>query len=400
MAPSIAYGPTGLGTAGLRIAGVAPPGRPSVPQARGFPGAPTGKERASSEEASEESSGGADCPEPRDGEQPVRPIPGIHYHPAIQPDPALVAEVDRRTRQWATGLDLIPPEWDDQFEGFGFGRSVCLAHPDFADVERLVVAARMLVAENAVDDCYCEDHGGSPEGLGGRLALAHSALDPLHSTPEYEAEWEDGMAADAPLRAYRSAMEHVVRWAAPAQADRLRHDLARLHLGYLAEAAWSLDEVTPPVWQYLVMRQFNNFRPCLTLTDLVAGYELPATLQALPAVQRLNALAGNASTLVNDLYSYTKEKRSKRPHLNLPVVIARRDHLPEREAYLKAVEVHNAIMRQFEAESEQLTARLPDPVLARYLTGLAAWVSGNHEWHSTNHHRYTLPDFWPQENAA
>jgi 2-methylisoborneol synthase len=57
-------------------------------------------------------------------------------------------------------------------------------------------------------------------------------------------------------------------------------------------------------------------------------------------------------------------------------------------------------MRLFETESEQLRARLPDPVLARYLTGLAAWVSGNHEWHCTNTHRYTLPDFWTQEDAA
>jgi 2-methylisoborneol synthase len=375
MAPSIPYGPTGLGTAGLRVAGAVPPEQ-------------------------EEKQQGGKKQEQRGGEQRVRPIPGIHFRAAVQPDPALVAEVDRRTRQWAMELSLIPPEWEDQFEGFGFGRAVCLGHPDHADVERLVVAARLLVAENAVDDCYCEDHGGSPEGLGARLAIAHSALDPLQATPEYEAEWHEGMASDAPLRAYRSAMEHAVRWAAPAQADRLRHDLARLHLGYLAEAAWSLDEVTPHVWEYLVMRQFNNFRPCLTLTDLVAGYELPAPLQALPAVQRLNALAGNAATLVNDLYSYTKEQRSERPHLNLPVVLARRDVLPEREAYLKAVEIHNAIMCLFEKESEQLSARLPDPVLARYLTGLAAWVSGNHEWHSTNTHRYTLPDFWTQENAA
>ncbi|MEV6008146.1 family 2 encapsulin nanocompartment cargo protein terpene cyclase [Streptomyces sp. NPDC051976] len=392
MAPTIPYGPTGLGTAGLRITGTAPPWREEPED-----GAPGREEGARGEGGGEGSGGDAEV---RPGEQRVRPIPGIHFRPAIQPEPELVAEVDRRTKLWALELDLIPPEWEDQFEGFGFGRSVCLAHPDHADVERLLVAARLLVAENAVDDCYCEDHGGSPEGLGARLAIAHSALDPLHATPEYEADWHDGMAADAPLRAYRSSMEHAVRWAAPAQADRLRHDLARLHLGYLAEAAWSLDGTTPPVWEYLVMRQFNNFRPCLTLTDLVAGYELPAPLQALGAVQRLTALASNASTLVNDLYSYTKEKRSERPHLNLPVVLARRDRLPEREAFLKAVDIHNEIMHRFETESEQLRERLPDPVLARYLVGLAAWVSGNHEWHSTNTHRYTLPDFWTQENAA
>jgi hypothetical protein len=38
------------------------------------------------------------------------------------------------------------------------------------------------------------------------------------------------------------------------------------------------------------------------------------------------------------------------------------------------------------------------PVPARYRTGLAAWVSGGHEWHSTNHYRYTRPDFWFEED--
>ncbi|MDI3386450.1 family 2 encapsulin nanocompartment cargo protein terpene cyclase [Streptomyces sp. B-S-A8] len=369
MASSIPLGPTGMGTAGLRII-EAPP----------------------ADEASAES---AHTPS---GEQPVRPIPGLRFQPAVQPDPALVAEVDRRTKEWAQELDLVPAKWDDQFEGFGFGRAVCLGHPDHADVDRLVVAARLLVAENVVDDCYCEDHGGSPEGLGARLLIAHSALDPLHTTPGYAAHWREGLRADAPLRAYQSAIEHAAPWAAPAQLDRLRHDLGRLHLGYLAEAAWSLDDTTPDVWEYLVMRQFNNFRPCLTLTDLVAGYELPAPLQALPALQRLTALAGNAATLVNDLYSYTKEKRSPRPHLNLPVVIGRREDLPEREAYLKALDVHNEIMGRFETESAQLRAQFPEAVLGRYLTGLAAWVAGNHEWHATNTFRYTLPDFWPHED--
>lgn len=42
-----------------------------------------------------------------------------------------------------------------------------------------------------------------------------------------------------PRRVYRSAMDYFVRAAGPSQADRLRHDMARLHLGYLAEAAWA-----------------------------------------------------------------------------------------------------------------------------------------------------------------
>ena len=50
----------------------------------------------------------------------------------------------------------------------------------------------------------------------------------------------------------------------------------------------------PEVWEYLAMRQFNNFRPCPTITDTVGGYELPTDLHAQPAMQRVLALAGNA----------------------------------------------------------------------------------------------------------
>ncbi len=78
----------------------------------------------------------------------------------------------------------------------------------------------------------------------------------------------------------------------------------------------------PRVWEYLVMRQFNNFRPCLSIVDAVDGYELPEAVYARPEIQRITALACNATTIVNDLYSFTKELASDPDHLNLPQVVA------------------------------------------------------------------------------
>ncbi|MFI5979637.1 family 2 encapsulin nanocompartment cargo protein terpene cyclase [Streptomyces sp. NPDC051555] len=323
------------------------------------------------------------------------PIPGLYHHPVPEPDPARVAEVSRRIKAWALDeVDLYPDEWEDQFDGFSVGRYMVACHPDAPTVEHLMVATRLMVAENAVDDVYCEDHGGSPIGLGGRLLLAHTALDPLHTTKEYQPQWADSLSADAPRRAYRSAMQYLLGQCTPSQADRFRHDMARLHMGYLAEAAWAQTEHVPEVWEYLAMRQFNNFRPCPTITDTVGGYELPADLHAQPAMQRVIALAGNATTIVNDLYSYTKELASPGRHLNLPVVIADREGASERDAYLKAVEVHNDLMRDFESEAAALAAGCPAPSVLRFLRGVAAWVDGNHYWHQTNTYRYSLPDFW------
>ncbi|GAA2773835.1 family 2 encapsulin nanocompartment cargo protein terpene cyclase [Streptomyces showdoensis] len=322
-------------------------------------------------------------------------IPGLYYHPVPEPDPVRVAELSRRIKDWAVDeVQLFPDDWEGEFDGFSVGRYMVACHPDAPTIDHLMIATRLMVAENAVDDMYCENHGGSPVGLGGRLLLAHSALDPLAAPAEYQPRWAESLGADAPRRSYRSAMEYFVKQATPSQADRFRHDMARLHMGYLAEAAWTETDHMPEVWEYLVMRQFNNFRPCPTITDTVGGYELPTDLHALPAMQRVLALAGNASTIVNDLYSYTKELDTPGKHLNLPVVIAEREGLSEKDAYLKAIEVHNDLMHAFEAESAELAAACPVPSVLRFLRGVAVWVDGNHYWHQTNTYRYSLPDFW------
>ncbi|MFF8981913.1 family 2 encapsulin nanocompartment cargo protein terpene cyclase [Streptomyces globisporus] len=350
-------GPHGLGTAGLRLT---PREGPTAPAA-----------------------------------EKGRPIPGLYHHPVPEPDPGRVDEVSRRIKAWARDeVSLYPEEWEEQFDGFSVGRYMVGCHPDAPTVDHLMLATRLMVAENAVDDCYCEDHGGSPIGLGERLLLAHTALDPLYTAREYQPGWAASLHADAPRRAYRSAMEYFVRAAGPSQADRLRHDMARLHLGYLAEAAWAQQDQVPEVWEYLAMRQFNNFRPCPTITDTVGGYELPADLHARADLQKVIALASNATTIVNDLYSYTKELDAPGRHLNLPVVIAEREGLSDKDAYLKSVEIHNELMHDFETEAAALTAACPVPSVGRFLRGVAAWVDGNHHWHQSNTYRYSLPDFW------
>lgn len=319
-------------------------------------------------------------------------IPGLRYRPAVPADPAKVAETDRRLEAWARRLDVFPETWFGDFAGFQFGRAVVLQHPGAADVERLTAAGKLLLAENIVDDCYCEDRGGSPRGLGGRLIMAQSAIDPYHGTPEAEEQWRHGMQADGPLRSYHWAVKDYALLATPSQTDRLVHDIARLHLGYLAEAAWAETRYVPRVWEYLVMRQFNNFRPCLSIVDAVDGYELPEAVYARPEIQRITALACNATTIVNDLYSFTKELANDPAHLNLPQVVAANERCGLKAAYLKSVDIHNQIMASFEGESALLSAT--SPLVERYAEGLAAWVSGNHEWHATNTHRYHLPNYW------
>ena len=150
----------------------------------------------------------------------------------------------------------------------------------------------------------------------------------------------------------------------------------------------------PQVWEYLVMRQFNNFRPCLSIVDAVDGYELPEAVYARPEIQRITALACNATTLVNDLYSFTKELASDPTHLNLPQVVAANERRGLKAAYLKSRRDPQPDHGGVRGRSQPLlTADLARSSSATP-AGLADWVAGNHEWHATNTHRYHLPNYW------
>lgn len=75
-------------------------------------------------------------------------------------------------------------------------------------------------------------------------------------------------------------------------------------------------------------------------------------------------------------------------------MISEREGLTDRDAYLKSVEIHNELMRDFETAAADLAVACPVLSVQRFLRGVAAWVDGNHHWHQSNTYRYSLPDFW------
>lgn len=380
--PQLLSGPTGLGTSSLRLAPVAAPGGVPVESVEAAEAPSAGVERAAASGSAPEAVG--DEPSQNAAQPSSQRIEGLYCPPAVRDDRALADEVNARLVEWAEKeVEMYPgTELRDALVAFDAGRSVVLCHPDAPSIDHLMAAARLLAGENAVDDYFCEaEYGGTAERRGAALAVAQSAIDPAHNTPRYEGDWRAGLDSHPALRSMRSAMQYFQALATPAQAHRFRHDIANLYLGYNAEGDCISRHRTPAVWEYLVQRQFNNFRPCLTLTDAVGGYELPAHLFAEPAVQRAVALSSNASTICNDLYSLRKEQASERFHYSLPTVIAAEEDCSIDEAFQKAIEVHNELVHQFEEQAAELSV---DPLVGRFMAGLANWMSGNHEWHAGN----------------
>ncbi|MBP2400771.1 2-methylisoborneol synthase [Streptomyces syringium] len=272
---------------------------------------------------------------------------------------------------------------------FGYGTMLC--HPDTEDLDNLMIAARCIAAEYAIDDLYCDEaaSGARPTLLGPRLSLAQSAIDPPYLPAEETSHWNRHRGADPVLRAMHHATEHLASKATPSQIHRFRHEIANLYLGCHAETGWRMTGRMPTLWEYITNRQLNNFRPCLTITDIIGGYELPDIVYAHPQVQKATALACNAATFTNDLYSFHKETATIETQFNLPTVIAAQQHCSIHEAFHQAARITNSYVHNFEKHATQLWP-VAEPELRRYLTGLWHWMAGSRLWHATVP-RYNTP---------
>lgn len=370
-------GSTGLGTSAARII--------QELRARRSPrtdvGTPTGKQ----------------CPRDEPGHQPTSAsrsgtgdsslgvrIPRLHCPEPFRINESLGREVNDRLVSWAERIGIYPGQLDE-LRAKNYGRFAMLIHPDTDDLDRLLLAAQGLTAEFAVDDQYCDDErtGSDPSELGCRLALAQSAMDPVYILDKkYDAQLQEAMKAD-PVRVGLTAyMDRVAEYGTPAQVDRARLGTVTMFIPMNWEAGWRVKGGLPPVWEYLATRQANSFGPCLTIIDVVGGYEVPGPVYSLPAVRRATMLAGNASIILNDIYSMAKEREPGIGDGGLPDIIAADEEgCSLQEAVDRTAVIHDDYVRALEVAQRELMATVPSPELWRYLQGLFGWLGGSHEFH-------------------
>ena len=385
---ALATGPSGLGTAGLRIPGSAL--RP------------------------EQAEGPAPRREPADGPRPpqspplasilhggLRPaeaflplpyaerqwgdgsFPPLYLPVTARVDEELGEVVNERLVAWAARVGIYADRLEE-FRATGFGRLAMLTHADTDDPDMLLVAARMNAAWWAADDYYADETalGATPTELPPRLALVMSAMDPPPSAGHYTDQMEEAIAADPVLVALRSAREHLSRQASPAQLMRACHTTFQMYVSWTAYAAWRYLGELPAVWRYLAARQHDSFYTSMTLIDVVGGYELPSSMFYERAFHRALMQAGTAAVLVNDLHSAEREAADELPDSNVVLLIAAEDKVTLREATERTVSLHNDFVRGFEASQRELSA-VPSAPLQRFLRGAQAWMAGGLEWHGS-----------------
>jgi 2-methylisoborneol synthase len=298
----------------------------------------------------------------------------------VRDDPALGAEVNDRLVDWAGEIGIYAGRLD-KLHSHNFGRLMMLAHPDSDDPDRLLAAAQCGLSEWAVDDHYVDldPEEAAPELIGLRLALAHAVVDPVRLPVRYEPSFEQVVSEDPVLRAFRSSLDHLGRYASSTQVARLRHELAVMFVAYGQEAEWRSSGRRPPVWEYLLHRYENAFFPCMVLVDPIGGYELPPQEFANPAVRRTYLLAGVATVMLNDIYSMGVEDPTD---TNLPLLIAEEENCSLQEAVDRSAQMHDEAMHTYEAEAAALGAA-GSPELRRFFAGVWAWMGGAKEWHAT-----------------
>ncbi|MCY0994507.1 hypothetical protein OV203_45710 [Nannocystis sp. ILAH1] len=87
--------------------------------------------------------------------------------------------------------------------------------------------------------------------------------------------------------------------------------------------------------------------------------------------------------LVNDLYSVAKDLEDAKPPCNMVLQVAADRGCSIDEATEVTVQLHNDLVRDFEASHRELQA-VPSVELQRFLRALRAWMGGAFEWHDSN----------------
>ncbi|MEH6377760.1 Camphene synthase [Streptomyces sp. KLMMK] len=304
----------------------------------------------------------------------------IDCPPPARERPDLAESINARLLDWAKEIEIYKNELP-RLHSCNLGSLVVLTQPNSDDADRLFAAAQCAAAGFALDDYYTDDFTVNTRLTAIKVFLSQSSLDPACLPPPYAGHYQTALTQEPILRAWRSAMDHLASYATAAQMHRFRHENANLCAAVCAEAAWRLQRQPPATWLYLASRQINSFMTSMSLIDVIDGYELPTSVYAHPKVRQTMAWAANAATLINDLYSTSKESREPGTTFNLPTLIAAEKGWSREASLRHCIKIHNQMVRAFKSDAAKL-ASMADPDLHRFLKGLWSWMRGNKAWHS------------------
>lgn len=308
----------------------------------------------------------------------------LRHRMPYRDDVALGEELNEKLLIWAESINLYNGHLD-YLRKCNFGRYVMLTYAFSEDRERLFMAGQAMLALFGLDDYFVDDEraGSTLDMVGRNLSICMSAIDQPYFTQKYNDDTERGLNQHPVHVSLREYMAKVAKYGTPQQVARVRHEDMCLFVAMCQESSWRMSKMVAPVWEYLGGRQQNGFTPCLTMIDIVDGYELPHNIYSLPQVRQVVKIAGLICVMVNDIVSSAKEEEAGVHQFGIREAIQKEEGCTFAEAHRKSIRLHNDLLRIFEDESTKLMV-YATPELRSYLVGLEAWIAGSHRWHTTS----------------
>ena len=140
--------------------------------------------------------------------------------------------------------------------------------------------------------------------------------------------------------------------------------------------------IMPDLATYIKMRHLVfGIYPFLDMILIADGIALSPEVLGHPIVKRMGLVATNAMAWANDIFSFKRDIKEGMVH-NLVLVLQHEYHISFEEALKRAVELHDAQVRNF----IELSVQLPsfgaeiNANLQRYVLALRFWMSGYLDW--------------------
>ncbi|MEV7251146.1 terpene synthase family protein [Streptomyces cyaneofuscatus] len=302
------------------------------------------------------------------------PLPDL-YCPFPRPDRPLADTVEQEVVAWMERFALIRTLAErERLAGIRIGWLTGAAHADGL-LEPSIVAAQLTAWLTAFDDRYADSPRPAEQGVPtARLVLRlRAAMEDPGTVP----------ASDNPYDAsLRDLFVRLAEHAGPEQLMRVRSSMTEYFMSALCQLTYGLGAYTPTFGEYVELRRYTGIcHVVFTLVDVARGFELPGREWADPAVRALNTAAADVIDYANDVLGYRKERTHDDDLArSLPQVLAREYGYGHAEALQRSACIHDEAVRVFMALAAEVR-RAADPLLARYVAGLEAWIGAHFDWY-------------------
>jgi hypothetical protein len=264
-----------------------------------------------------------------------------------------------RTYQWLCDLGVIHNEREiERFRKLTVWGYAGWPFP-YAPPDRFEVIMRFLALWIFYDDIIEEQDDGIQDkinaAIGGRPEVFPGG------SPHYRGWWELGRAYGRVMS--RSWMDrHVALYTEWIQSVREECEVAK---------PFREKDQFPSAAEHLRRRTISaGVPPYLDFVEYQMGWELPEEILRDPDMKRAAWVAAEIGAIVNDLYSFSKDKRNR--WFNLVSCLSREFEVPVEEAFHWAIAMHNARVQEVEVCESRLLSRW------KHIQPLPKWFEGVH----------------------